>query len=886
MGIAAQARSVGYAADRPNSEAGSDSTIPNFAYLRDLWDGKVDVPDIGALYNNNQTTYATDFMNNPASYMAGTKYFDAASQWYPSLQQNGGSGATADFLTDYFFSAMQTKLGLTDKGAVDWSTALSGSKTISANQQILEKSSTYFVATTHAMYYLQLAEEAIAKNDTAGAKNHFDSIAAVYFGCGDTNPVPLPIYTPDSVVTTAPQVPTQIPWTKDSDKEDGDRGTVYSLYNLANKRASNYGRCGSSQSGSCATDVASKTAGTVTVADLNLVVAGALNYGTSGPSAAAVNNIRDSINTINAQAAQRYIARVSLDANVPGNGFGGSTQRVKVASPAASEDAAAGNGLIPTACGGGLYYQAFAGLAGGEGGDNDAGPANAGEVPAGILPGATYTKYSGTILAVKPTDEDLESYNKAPSTFGTSGGPLVNAQCGTSANSTGTVGSNTLMVGSVMNPVTVKDDASAPYQLKGDAVDGPAALAVTAGDVTAALRGQTVFDNSADFYKKKTPIGCIGRDVRFSDITVDIAGGKKMVYTFCDPSGYKGAANPDDSLATNTNLYNSNMKTATPSGGSAVPAPAGSYFATVFGTGTSAAVPDETAVITEVQAAEMSRVWDPVMAAQLTQGGMCCDALYYGEAGVGRPTIAGVGPVSEFEPPLAGGVMAAESSVGTMCPMHGSGNGYSTSTVGNVNQVNPSETLLLEGQAFYVSLAPSQYSLPLTSTTAETQTANEAKQKQCATHITSMMKMSKAVAVESSGTPPSFTGTLSTGTPGKFGYDYSAIDFPLWKVDIGSANPVNQYIVPNGYCYANACFNDFAEVGTQSTFKGAEKLGELVQGPNMALVEAGEACGRANAACAAPPATWNGAPAVMATCYGSDCTPEGILATTGVIPVA
>merc|ERR1711886_3848 len=200
----------------------------------------------------------------------------------------------------------------------------------------------------------------------------------------------------------APQVPTQIPWTKDSDKEDGDRGTVYSLYNLANKRASNYGRCGSSQSGSCATDVASKTAGTVTVADLNLVVADALNYGTSGPSAAAVNNIRDSINTINAQAAQRYIARVSLDANAPGNGFGGSTQRVKVASPAASEDAAAGNGLIPTACGGGLYYQAFAGKLGGAGGDNDP-PANAGEAPAGVLPGGEYTEYSGTILAVTPT---------------------------------------------------------------------------------------------------------------------------------------------------------------------------------------------------------------------------------------------------------------------------------------------------------------------------------------------------------------------------------------------------------------------------------------------------------------------------------------------------
>merc|ERR1712124_215489 len=236
---------------------------------------------------------------------------------------------------------------------------------------------------------------------------------------------------------------------------------------------------------------------------------------------------------------------------------------------------------------------------------------------------------------------------------------------------------------------------------------------------------------------------------------------------FCDPSGYKGASLATNTLATNTQLYDVNMKAT----GSA--ATAGSYFATVFGTGTTN-VPDTTVAITVAQAKQMSRVWDPVMAAQLTQGGMCCDALYYGNEGVGRPTIAGVGPVSDYEPPLAGGVMAAESSVGTMCPMHGSGNGYSTSTVGNVNQVNPSETLLLEGQAFYVSLAPSQYSLPLTSTTDETQTANEAKQKQCATHITSMMKMC--------------------------------------KVGIGSADPVNQYIVPNGCCYANACFNDFAEV--------------------------------------------------------------------------
>merc|ERR1719515_436445 len=144
------------------------------------------------------------------------------------------------------------------------------------------------------------------------------------------------------------------------------------------------------------------------------------------------------------------------------------------------------------------------------------------------------------------------------------------------------------------------------------------------------------------------------------------------------------------------------MKTAG-SGGTA-----GSYFATVFGTGTTN-VPDTTADISEDQAAEMSRVWDPVIAAQLTQGGMCCDALYYGEDGVGRPTIEGVGPVSEFEPPLAGGVMAAESPVGTMCPMHGSGNGYSTrSTLRRrcFSKARPSTCLLHHPSTACPSLLP------------------------------------------------------------------------------------------------------------------------------------------------------------------------------------
>merc|ERR1712124_48476 len=154
------------------------------------------------------------------------------------------------------------------------------------------------------------------------------------------------------------------------------------------------------------------------------------------------------------------------------------------------------------------------------------------------------------------------------------------------------------------------------------------------------------------------------------------------VYTFCDPSGYQGTSDPAESLEENKKLYETaNSGVLKPDG-----VAGSSYFQRVFGDGTGGnGVPNEATDITVEQAKQMSRVWDPVMAAQ---------------------------------PP-----------VGTMCPMHGSGNGYSTSTVGNVNQVNPKETLLLEGQAFYVSLAPSQYSLPLTSTTDETQTANEAKQK-------------------------------------------------------------------------------------------------------------------------------------------------------------
>merc|ERR1739847_95104 len=148
------------------------------------------------------------------------------------------------------------------------------------------------------------------------------------------------------------------------------------------------------------------------------------------------------------------------------------------------------------------------------------------------------------------------------------------------------------------------------------------------------------------------------------------------------------------------------------------------------------------------------------------------------------------------------------------------------------------------------------------------------------------------VASSSSSTATETSATGAAGTSASetvFDYGYSSIDFPLWKVALGAGSPAAKYTVPNGYCYANACFDYFAKVGTQSTFKGTEKLGELVSGPNMAAPkDASTACGHANSACAAAPATWDGGPAVMqkAGCTATTCTAAGVLNTTGAIPVA
>merc|ERR1712224_639558 len=258
----------------------------------------------------------------------------------------------------------------------------------------------------------------------------------------------------------------------------------------------------------------------------------------------------------------------------------------------------------------------------------------------------------------------------------------------------------------------------------------------------------------------------------------------------------------------------------------------------------------------------IQKFWDPITAAQASGGAFCCDALYYGNEGLGRgsagadPPVVEVTKNADFKPiPLVGGQMDLQVTPGGVCT---DGNPTTSVKEGLSAAKNVEQEEFLEGQAFYACLAPSQYVLPKVNSVAVTQTANAAKQKKCAQTLTKMLKMNQV----SAGTKPSdakckadalvtattanqalATGAACTGTFER------AVEYPLWLVGIGGSTTPAPYAVPNGYCYANACLEDFAAVGTATAFKGVQKLSTLQSSPDMACNPTTEtnACGRANA---------------------------------------
>jgi len=375
----------------------------------------------------------------------------------------------------------------------------------------------------------------------------------------------------------------------------------------------------------------------------------------------------------------------------------------------------------------------------------------------------------------------------------------------------------------------------------------------------------------ADF-DKTTPTACIGPDVFFNDVfnggTADGAGGADAAakaaaraVALCDPNGFK----PENVAA--------QVGNAAGGGYQEVPSAAFTYaknklwYFGVAGGGNAA----RNGVLIANQ-----KFWDPITAAQASGGAFCCDALYYGADGLGRgiptndPPIVAVTKNSAFTPvPLTGEAMEREIVPGGVCTGEAANNakmeGLSAAT--NVKQKE-----MLEGQAFYACVAPSQYVLPKVNSVATTQAANAARQKKCSETITKMLKMNR----EDPGTSTSTATCVRTSLPGVAaatvactGTDFSAIEYPLWMVGIGGGTTPSTYAVPNAYCYANACLENFAAVGTNAAFNGVAKLSTLQSSPDMSSnpsATTGNSCGRANAACMAPPATWNGGEAIFKVC--------------------
>merc|ERR1739848_974185 len=405
-----------------------------------------------------------------------------------------------------------------------------------------------------------------------------------------------------------------------------------------------------------------------------------------------------------------------------------------------------------------------------------------------------------------------------------------------------------------------------------------------------------------------TPTACIGPDVIFNDVVNSgetdgqgdaAANGNPPLKGFgvalCDPRGYK----PANAAAQNGNAQNNGL---TP------PSASQTYFQNKLwysGVNSDTAGDIKNGVLSTIQ-----KFWDPITAAQASGGAFCCDALYYGTDGLGRgvatggndPSIEGVPKSTEFKPiALQGGAMAQQTVPGGVCT-----DGDSSTSVkeGLSEAVNLEQEEFLEGQAFYTCLAPSQYALPKVNSVVATQTANAAKQKKCAQTLTSMLKLNTVSAGTKTSDEKCINRALGPATTANqaittanaaacTGTAKFAVEYPLWLVGIGSGTSPASYAVPNGYCYANACLEDFAAVGTATAFKGVEKLSTLQSSPDMSSnpTTTTNACGRANAACAAPPSTWSGGAAVFAKCTktagdASACSDAEKQGQVGMLPSA
>merc|ERR1712057_71746 len=657
---------------------------------------------------------STDILNIPL-FMTGSTYFDAAASWYKDGLPTDSAGKSTGGMAppsytgngrDFLDSYFRSGLQTGGSGTA----AASGSSSNSANAQILKKSSAYWVATTHVQYNLDMADINIAANTDIGSN-----------------------------------------------------ATTMSIYGVANKRAVNY-KTEKSVPGGTASATSPGT--TKSVAQLNIDVGAAFNAAT--PTAATVQAIRDGTNTIFAQAAQRYIAKITLAAHMPGNGMGGSTRFDQVITAPAKNPSKGywqpGNW--------GIWKAADKAQATACGGDATQMP-QAQEAPTGNTPG-TYTKFSlqmnGGLACSKMTSgEGTVASNTA--TFKT-----VQPKVSQNGSGAGTTTATPTAVGTAVADAcptvsgiqAVKDcivgsgaagspAPKAPYEVplavarRYDAASNTANGGLSNDEIKKATRGiAPTGDVPADTV---TPTACIGPDVIFNDVVnsgaADGQGGLVALgnppllgkgVALCDPNGYK----PADAAAINGAAQN---------GGSPLPSATRNFDQNKLwysgvndgAAGGAVGAGARNGVLSTIQ-----KFWDPITAAQASGGAFCCDALYYGKDGVGRgsvganPPIVGVTKNANFTPnAIVGAAMDLQVVPGGVCT-----DGVPTTSVkeGLSEAVNAKQEEFLEGQAFYACVAPSQYVLPKVNSVAVTQTANAAKQKTCAQTLTKMLKLNQVAA--------------------------------------------------------------------------------------------------------------------------------------------
>merc|ERR1739848_111450 len=548
--------------------------------------------------------------------------------------------------------------------------APSGSSSNAANSQILKKSSAYWVATTHVQYNLDMADINIAANRTAEAKANMDSAAAAYFGCGDTNPVPLPKYKGTQITypTTAATTDT------------GSNATTMSIYGVANKRAANYLTAKAVPGGKSS---ATSPGTTKTVAELNIEVGTAFNAAT--PTAATVQDI-------------------TTPAKNPTTGYWGSSWGIWAQGETSKKHA--------TACGGFSSQTPQS--------QNTPSCSGGGNACGGSPVLGVSLQMNGGLACSKMTSGAGSAVSNT-ATFGTVQPVVSQIGSGVAANAKATPTASTENLATAC-PTVSGQQAVAPCLATAGSIKLPYAVGMTeTGDANNAAKNGGLTN---DQIKKATrgiaqtgdvpaitvtPTACIGPDVIFNDVpNSGVAAGTVVGTTaatarqgvaLCDPNGYK----PANDAAQVGAAVDSGGETTKITG--AVPSASQTFDQNkLWYSGIVGATPNAqtNGVLLNVQ-----KFWDPITAAHASGGAFCCDALYYGTDGLGRgvatggndPSIEGVPKNTEFKPiALQGGAMAEQTAPGGVCT-----DGDSSTSVkeGLSEAVNLEQEEFLEGQAFY-----------------------------------------------------------------------------------------------------------------------------------------------------------------------------------------